>query len=84
VTSVAHRQSADRVAGFLCAFSFVLSGLALIRNPGLLAPAAIVVALIAVRMAGGYRTLATVAVFTGAAAFVLGMTIAITTDSGLY
>lgn len=77
-------QQADRVAGFLCAFSFVLSGLALVRHPALLAPAAIVVALIAVRMARGNRTLATVAVFTGAAAFVLGMTIAVWTSSGLY
>jgi hypothetical protein len=83
VSTVAYRQ-ADRVAGFLCAFSFVLSGLALVRNPGLLAPAAIVVALVAVRMAHGHRTLAAAAVFTGAAAFVVGMTIAISTDSPLY
>jgi hypothetical protein len=83
VSSMAYRQ-ADRVAGFLCAFSFVCSGLALVRAPGLLAPTAIVLALVATRMAHGYRTLAAVAVFTGAAAFVLGMTIAIATDSGLY
>lgn len=83
MSSVAYQQ-ADRVAGFLCAFSLVLSGLALVRSPGVLAPAAIVVGLVAVRMAHGHRTLAAFAVFAGAGAFVLGMTIAIWTNSGLY
>ena len=76
--------SADRVAGFLCAFSFALSGIALARNPGLLAPAAIVVALVAVRMTHAHRTLAAVAVIAGALAFLVGMIIAISTDSPLY
>ena len=84
MSTLEHRHQADRVAGFLCAFSFVLSGLALVRVPALLAPAAIVVGLVAVRMAHGHRTLAAAAALTGAAAFVLGMTIAITTDSPLY
>jgi uncharacterized membrane protein len=83
VSTVAHRQ-ADRVAGFLCAFSFLMSGLAIARTPGLLAPAAILLGLVAARMAYNYRTLAAVAVFVGAAAFVLGMTVAIATDSRLY
>jgi hypothetical protein len=83
LTSVPYRQ-ADRVAGFLCAFSFALSGIALARHPGLLAPAAIVVALVAARMTESHRTLAAVAVFVGALAFVLGMTIAISTDASLY
>lgn len=83
MSTLAHRQ-ADRVAGYLCAFSFALSGLALVRNPGLFAPAAILIALVATRMTTGHRTLAAAAVFTGAAAFVVGMTIAIATDSSLY
>jgi hypothetical protein len=74
----------DMVAGFLCAFSFAISGIALVRVPGLLAPAAIVVALVAARMADRYRTLAAVAVATAALAFFFGMLIAITTDSPLY
>ena len=41
------RPYADRVAGFLCAFSFALSGIAIARTPALLATAAIIVALVA-------------------------------------
>jgi hypothetical protein len=74
----------DRVAGFLCAFSFALSGIAVARTPALLATAAIIVALVAVRMTQAHRTLAAVAVAVGAVAFVLGMTVAVLTDSGLY
>jgi hypothetical protein len=83
VSSVEYRQN-DRVAGFLCAFSFALSGIAIARHPGLLAPAAIVVALVAVRMTHAHRLLAGIAVLVGALAFLIGMTIAISTDSRLY
>ena len=77
-------QNADRVAGFLCAFSFALSGIAVIRNPALLATAAILVALVAVVMTRAHRTLAAVAVAVATLAFVFGMVIAVLTDSGLY
>jgi len=76
--------SAERVAGFLCAFSLALSGVALARTPGLLAPVAIVVALIAVRMTEAHRRLAAVAVVVSSLAFFFGMVIAITTDSSLF
>lgn len=78
----AHR--ADRVAGFLCAFSLALSGIAVVRTPGLLATAAIVVAFVAVVMTRAHRTLATVAVAAGAASFVVGMVVAVLTDGALY
>ena len=81
--AAAHR-SADRVAGFLCAFSFVLSGIALARTPGLLGPAAILVALVAVRMTTEHRTLAAAAVAVSGLAFFFGMVIAITTAGPLY
>lgn len=81
--ATAHR-SADRVAGFLCAFSFALSGIALARTPGLLAPVAILVALIAVRMTEAHRTLAAAAVAVSGVAFFFGMVISITTDSPLF
>jgi hypothetical protein len=83
VSTVPYRQ-ADRVAGFLCAFSFALSGIALARHPGLLAPAAILVGLVASRMTETHRTLAGIAVIVGAVAFVVGMTVAISTDAPLY
>ena len=84
MSAVPASRRADRVAGFLCAFSFALSGIAIARTPGLLATAAIVVALVAARMTHAHRTLAAVAVGVGAVAFVLGMIVAVLTDSGLY
>lgn len=81
--AMAHRN-ADRVAGFLCAFSLTLSGIALARTPGLLGPAAILVALVASRMTTTHRTLAAASVAIAALAFFFGMVIAITTDTPLY
>jgi hypothetical protein len=75
---------ADRVAGFLCAFSFVLSAIALVQRPGLLAPAAILIAFVAVRMTEAHRTLAAAAVLVSGLAFFFGMVVAITTDTPLY
>ena len=75
---------ADRVAGFLCAFSFALSGLALVQRPGLFAPVAIVLAFVAVRMTEAHRTLASAAVLVSGLAFFFGMIVAITTDTPLY
>ena len=84
MSTVDQTHRADRVAGFLCAFSLALSGIAVVRNPGLLATAAIVVALVAVVMTRAHRTLAAVSVAIGAAAFFVGMVIAVLTDSRLY
>ena len=84
MSAVEHPRSADRVAGFLCAFSLALSGIALVRNPGLLATTAILVALVASVMTRTHRTLAAVAVAVGGAAFLLGMIVAVLTDSALY
>ena len=77
-------RRADRVAGFLCAFSLALSGIAIVRTPGLLATAAILVALVAVVMTRAHRTLAAVSVAVGAAAFLIGMVVAVLTGSTLY
>ena len=79
-----HQRRADMVAGFLCAFSFVLAGLAIARQPGLLAPAAILVALIASRLTVSHRTLAGVAVIVATLAFYFGMIVAISTDNPIY
>jgi hypothetical protein len=74
----------ETVAGFLCAFSLTLSGIAVARTPGLLAPAAIILALVAARMTQRHQTLAAFAVAASALAFFFGMLIAISTDSPLY
>jgi hypothetical protein len=76
-------RRADRVAGFLCAFSFALSGIAIARNPALLATASIIVALVAARMTEAHRKLAAFAVGIAAASFVLGMAVAVITDSSI-
>lgn len=77
-------RHSDRVAGFLCAFSFVLSGIALTRTPALLATVAILVALVAVVMTRAHRTLAAAAVGVATLAFFFGMVVAVLTDSSLY
>lgn len=84
MSSAVHHQRADRVAGFLCAFSLALSGVSIVRSPGLLAVAAILVAFVAVMMTRSHRTLAAIAVAVGALAFLVGMVVAVLTDSALY
>ena len=84
MSSAAAQHRADLVAGFLCAFSFALSGLALVRNPGLLATTSILLALVAVRMSYARRMLAAWAVAIAGAAFFLGLVVAVTTDNPLF
>jgi uncharacterized membrane protein YccC len=82
VSTVPARR-ADTVAGFLCAFSLALSGIALARNPALLATAAIVVALVAARMTETHRTFAAITLVVATLAFIFGMIVAIVTNNGL-
>jgi len=79
-----HQRRADTVAGFLCAFSFALSGLAIALKPGLLAPVAILLALAAARMTESHRTLAGAAVIVATLGFFFGMIVAISTDNPLF
>jgi predicted membrane protein len=81
--SVVEPRRADTVSGFLCAIALTLSGLALARHPGLLAPAAILVSLVAARMTEAHRTLAAVTVVVATLAFFFGMLIAVVTDNPL-
>jgi ABC-type Mn2+/Zn2+ transport system permease subunit len=78
-----HRR-ADTIAGFLCAFSLALAGIAIVRDPGLLAPVAIVVALVAARMTESHRTLAAISVAVASCSFFLGMLVAIWTDNPIF
>lgn len=84
MSSVPHPRRADTIAGFLCAFALFLSLVAVARTPGLLAPAAILVALVAARMSDAHRKLAAWTVAAATSAFVLGMTVAIATDNPLF
>jgi ABC-type Mn2+/Zn2+ transport system permease subunit len=84
VSTVPEQRRTDLVAGFLSALALALSGIAVVRTPGLLAPAAILVALVAARMTEAHRTLAAWAVGVSTAAFFVGMLVAIATDSPLF
>ncbi len=84
MSTVPQHRRADVIAGFLCAFSFAVAGIATVRTPVLLAPAAILLALVAARMSEVHRKLAAWAVGLATAAFVVGMTVAVLTDTPLY
>jgi hypothetical protein len=77
-------RRADTVAGFLCALSLTAAALALVLRPGVLATAAIGIALVAARMTQAHRTLAIVSVATATLSFFFGMLIAIVTDNPLF
>jgi uncharacterized membrane protein YozB (DUF420 family) len=84
MSTVPETRRADTIAGFLSAFSLAIAGIAVARTPGLLAPVAIVLALVAARMSDAHRKLAGWAVAAGAVAFVVGMVVAIVTENPLY
>lgn len=84
-------SSRDAVAGLLAATSVVLSGLAaglgfllsIEARPARLAPVAVVVALVAARMSERFERLALKATIVALVAWVVGMTIAVITESPL-
>ena len=84
MSTVEPARRADLVSGFLCAMSLTVSGIAIARQPGLLSPAAILLALAAARMTNTHRTLAAVSVAVATLAFFFGMLVAIATDNALY
>lgn len=84
MSAVAHQHRTDMIAGFLCAFALAIAGIAVVRTPGLLAPVAIVIGLVAARMSEAHRKLAAWTVGLSTAAFFLGMVVAISTDSRLF
>jgi hypothetical protein len=77
-------SATDNVAGFLASLSLAISGVAMVRQPGLLAPAAVLVALVASRMTLAYRALTVAAVWVSALAFVVGMTVAVVTENAIF
>jgi hypothetical protein len=77
--------AAESVAGVLAALAIFISAIALVEKPVRIAPVAILVALVAVGMAQGRsRSLAARALVAAGLGWMLGMTIAIITDSPLY
>lgn len=82
----------DTIAGLLAVASVVLSGIAmglglllqLDARPARLAPAAVVLALVAARMSARFQSLALKAALFAALAWIVGMTVAIVTDGPLF
>lgn len=77
-------RPAESVAGYLAAASIAVSAVGLVSKPVRTIPVAILVALIALAMGGRHQRLAALAVFVGAAAFVVGMTIAVAREAALW
>jgi hypothetical protein len=81
---VRESRPAEAVAGFLAAASIALSFVAMIEKPVRLAPFALIVAFIAVAIGGRHQRLASAAVVIGILGWVVGMTVAISTENPLY
>lgn len=77
-------RPAEHVAGFLAAASLAVSVIGMVYKPVRTIPIAVFVALLALAMGGRHQRLAAFAVFLGATAFVVGMTVAVATDSDLW
>lgn len=77
-------SSAELTAGFLSVLSIVGSALGAVYQPVKLLPFAFLIALIATVMAPRDSKLPLVAIFFGAIAFVVGLTVAVTTNHPLY
>lgn len=76
--------SAEVVAGFLAVISIAASLLALVWHPLRVSTFAILLALISVGMAPRGARLPVLAVVLGAICFVVGMSVAVTTNNPLY
>lgn len=76
--------SAEVIAGFLAVISIAASFLAIFWHPMRISPFAVILALIAVGMAPRTARLPVLAVVVGAICFVVGMTVAVTTNNPLY
>jgi len=74
----------ELVSGFLAVISLAASVLAIFWDPLRVSPFAILLALISVGMAPRDARLPVLAVGVGAVAFVVGVTIAVTTNNPIY
>jgi hypothetical protein len=83
-TPTSGSSSSELTAGFLSVLSIVGSGLGVVYQPVKILPFAFLLALIAVPMAPRDSKLPLIAIFVGAIAFVVGLTIAVTTNHALY
>jgi hypothetical protein len=83
-TEVGRERPAETVAGFLATAAIFAGLVALVYRPARVAPAAILVALVANAIGGRHARLAALALAVAAVCFVAGMTIAVATETPLF
>jgi hypothetical protein len=83
-TRLERDRPAETVAGFLATAAIFAGLVALAYRPARVAPAAIVVALVANAIGGRHARLAALALAVAALGFVAGMTIAVATNTPLF
>jgi hypothetical protein len=81
---IVESRPADSIAGFLAAIAIFASLFGLAYRPVRLIPFALLLALIATAMGGSHARLAQLAVLTGAVCFVVGLAIAVVTNSPIF
>jgi hypothetical protein len=74
----------ETVAGLMSAFAIAIGLIAIAYKPARLAPAAFIVALVAVGIGGRHQRLAAIAVAAAAIGWLLGMTIAVATERSIF
>jgi hypothetical protein len=74
----------EAVAGLMAALALTISFVALAYKPARLAPAAFIVALVAVGIGGRHQRLAALAVAAAAIGWLIGMTIAVATERPIF
>jgi hypothetical protein len=82
--STSSTSSAELVAGFLSVISMVASLLAIFYDPLRVIPFAVLIALVAVGMSPRGARLPLLAVGVSAVCFIVGMTVAVTTNNPIY
>jgi hypothetical protein len=77
-------KPSDAVAGLLASLSILVGAIGVAHTPVVIIPATILLALVAARMSDRFRTLAAWAVGLNVVWWILGMSVAVITESPLF
>jgi len=78
------RETVDTIAGLLAAVAMLVSLIAIVYRPVRIAPATIIIALVAVGIGGRHQRLAAVALGVAGTCWLAGMIVAIVTKHPLF
>ena len=81
---ISESRPAETVAGLLASLSLFASLIGIAYRPGRLIPFALLLALLATAIGGRNNRLAAFAIGVGAVCFLVGMTVAVTTNNPIY